>query len=279
MILYPHQVELLVRLGLNTTEAKIFLVLSMVTGTLTARMISENAGVAREVVYQILPKLLQKGLIETVLTSPQTYRAIPAQSAFTILIKRKNEEDKETKKEIKHTLGLLKKAQSNPSSECQQIVILPKGKALLSKITQEMKNASQSVNLVISWQKFLKWHRLYEKNVINQAMLRKVQFRVLLERQSAQLKASPIGLLNFQETYVGDLNLRLVPIASLTNMIIFDNQKVYVDTTQDEKLENPYFYSNNPRFTSLAVTYFETNWERAIPLQKIKEPIEQESTY
>jgi sugar-specific transcriptional regulator TrmB len=271
-------VELLVRLGLNATEAKIFLALSM-AGTLTAKMISENAGVAREVIYQIMPKLQQRGLIETVLTCPQTYRAIPAQNAFTILIKRKNEENQETKEEIKRALSLLKKAQRNTSNECQQIAILPKGKAFLSRFTKEMEKVHKNVNLIISWQKFLKWHRLYEKNIINQAMLRGVKFRVLLERENVQLKASPKGLQNFKAKYLGYLNLRFVPNASLTNLIIFDDQKVYVNTDQDEKLETPYLYSNNPCLRSLAVTYFETNWERAIPLQKIEEPIEQENTY
>jgi sugar-specific transcriptional regulator TrmB len=73
-----HHVELLVRLGLTFTEAKIFLA-RYIIGTASARTVAETAGVAREVVYQILPTLQEKGLIEIVLTTPQTYKAIQAE--------------------------------------------------------------------------------------------------------------------------------------------------------------------------------------------------------
>jgi sugar-specific transcriptional regulator TrmB len=270
MILFPHHVELLVQLGLTFTEAKIFLVLCTI-GTLTARMISENAGVAREVVYQILPTLQEKGLIESVLTTPQTYRAIPAEYAFEILLKRKNEENKKTKKEIHETLNALKKVQNPPSDDCHQITTVPRGKALQSKIISEMRNAQKNVDIVISWQKFLKWHRLYANDIINQAKLRNVKFQVLVEKEVPQSMTPSLSSLVFGTNYFEYLHIRAAPNASLTNMIIFDNKKVFLDTASDKGLlETPCMYSNNPCLTPLATSYFQTNWDIAIPLQSVK---------
>jgi sugar-specific transcriptional regulator TrmB len=277
MMPFPHYVDLLVRLGLTFTEAKIFLVLCTI-GTSTARMISENAGIAREVVYQVIPTLQEKGLIENVLTAPQTYKAIPAEYAFEILLKRKNQENKKTKKEIKETLKTLEKVQNISSDYCSQITIIPRGKALLTKITNEMRNAQKSVDIVISWQKFLKWHRLYAKDEINEAKRRNVRFQVLLEKEVPQMNAAPLSALIFGSTYFDDLNIRIAPTISLVNMLIFDNNKVFIDTAQEKGLpETSFMYSNNPCLTPLSISYFQTNWDKAIPLQSIKTPLQAES--
>jgi sugar-specific transcriptional regulator TrmB len=276
MMPFPHYVELLVRLGLTFTEAKIFLVLCTI-GTSTARIISENAGVAREVVYQVIPTLQEKGLIENVLTAPQTYRAIPAEYAFEILLKRKNEETRKTEKDIKNSLRALQKAQNTASNDCYQITIVPRGKALLSKITGEMRNAQKTVDIVISWQKFLKWHRLYAKDEISEAKRRNVKFQVLLEKELPQIKAPPLSSLVYGSTFFDDLHIRIAPNVSLVNMLIFDNKKVFIDTAQEKGLpETSFMYSNNPCLTPLSVSYFQTNWDRAIPLQSINAPLQTE---
>ena len=270
MMIVPHNVELLVRLGLTFTEAKIFLVLC-IFGTSTARMISENAGIAREVVYQIMPTLQGKGLVESVLTAPQTYRAIPAEYAFEILLERKNQENKKTKKEIKETLRALEKTQNKPSEDCQQITIIPRGKALLEKITSEIRNAQKSVDIVISWQKFLKWHRLYYKDKLFEGKKSNTKFQVLIEKEVPQVNGSPSRSLVFGSSYFDGLHMRFAPKISLVNMLIFDNKKVFIDIAQGNELnESSFMFSNNPCLTPLSIAYFQSNWDKAIPLQNIE---------
>jgi sugar-specific transcriptional regulator TrmB len=276
--LFPHQVELLVKLGLTFTEAKIFLVLCVI-GTSTARMISENAGVAREVIYQVIPTLQQKGLIESVLTTPQTYRAIPAEYAFEILLKQKNEETRKTEKDVKESLRALRKVQNTDTTDCYQITIIPGGKALLTRIIGEMRNTKKSVNVIMSWQKFLKWHRLYAKDEIKEAKLRNVKFQVLLEKEIPQLTTSSPSSLIYGSTYFEDLEIRIAPNASLVNMLIFDDKKIFIDTAQEKGLPGTSFvYSNNPCLTPQSTSYFITNWDKAIPLQSIKTPLQAENT-
>ena len=275
---FPHYVELLVRLGLTFTEAKIFLSLCII-GTSTARIISENAGVARELVYQVIPTLQEKGLIENLLTAPQTYRAIPAEYAFEILFERQNKEDKETKKKIKKTLMALAKVQNTTSNDCHEIAIIPGGKALLTRIIGEMRNAKKSVNVIMSWQKFLKWHRLYAKEEISEAKRRNVKFQVLLEKEIPQLTTSSPSSPIFGSTYFEDIEIRIAPNASLVNMLIFDDKKIFIDTAQEKGLPGTSFvYSNNPCLTPQSISYFQTNWDKAISVQSIKTSLPNEST-
>ena len=266
-----HQIELLVHLGLTITQAKIFLMLTMF-GTSSAKIISENSGVAREIIYQILPTLQQKGLIETILTTPQTYKAIPPQHAFTILLKHQNQQNQKTKKEIKQTLKTLKKTQPQTPTEYHQTSAIPKGKTLHSKVTNEIKNTQNNINIITSYPKFQKWHRLYAKNQVTQALIRNVKIQVLLQKQDPKHKAPPTTPQSLGSQYLDGLHLKYLPNTQLTNLIIFDNKKLYLDTTPQGEQEKPYLYSNNPRLTSLATTYFQTNWDRAIPLQNIKTP-------
>jgi sugar-specific transcriptional regulator TrmB len=274
MMPFPHHIELLVRLGLTFTEAKIFLVLCTI-GTSTARIISENSGVAREVVYQVIPTLQEKGLIENILTAPQTYNAIPVEYAFEILLERKNQENKQSEKEIKETLKALEKVQNISSDCCLQITIIPRGKALLTKITTEMRSAQKSIDIVSSWQKFVKWHRLHTKDEIDEAKRRNVKFQVLLEKEIPQMNTDPLNSTVYDSPFFDDLHIRIAPNISLVNMLIFDGKKVFIDTEQGKGLlETSFIYSNNPCLTPLSLSYFQTNWEKAIPLQSIQSPLQ-----
>jgi sugar-specific transcriptional regulator TrmB len=232
-------------------------------------MLSENAGVAREVIYQVMPKLQQKNLIETQVTTPQTYKAIPAEYAFQILLQQKNQENKKTKKEITQAIKTLNTIQQQNSNEYNQITIIPPGKAFTTKIADEMRNTQKTVNMIITWQKFIKWNRLHNKNE-KQAKQKKLKFQVLIEKETLQPKEPPSEPTVFGSEYFGDVQIRFAANASLVNMAIFDNKKVFLDIAQEQSLlETSYLYSNSPCLTPLAVAYFQTNWEKAIPLQSI----------
>jgi sugar-specific transcriptional regulator TrmB len=267
---FQHYVELLVRLGLTFTEAKVFLALCTI-GTSTAKMLSENAGVAREVIYQVMPTLQKKNIIETQLTTPQSYTAIPTEYAFAILLEQKTEENKKTKQEITQALKALKTIPKPNSNDYHQITIIPPGKAVLSKMATEMRNVQKNVDMIVTWQKFLKWNRLHRKNEINQAKQRNVRFQILVEKESVQSEEPPLRPAVFGSKYFENIHIRFAANATLTNMVIFDDEKVFLDIAQNQRsLEMSCMYSNNPCLTPLATAYFQTNWEKAIPLQSIR---------
>lgn len=88
-----EDVEILNSLGLGLSEAKVFSALSKL-GASTAGTISKTSGVAREFVYRIMPNLMKKGLVEKIITSPEKFKAVPMKNAYTILLRRKEEENR-----------------------------------------------------------------------------------------------------------------------------------------------------------------------------------------
>ncbi len=260
-------IEVLAQLGLTTTEAKVFWVLSSV-GAMTARMISENAGIAREVVYQIMPPLQEKGLVEAVLTVPQTYRAIEAEDAFHTLLSQNRESQRKLQRSANECIRVLKKAQVNPASGYPQIAILPQGKALSSRMTNEIRSARKSVDAIVSRQKLQKWYSLYVAEEIREAKKRNLKLQIIVGDRSAvnftQLVESLSSMPNSEY-----LNLRVAPTAALTNMVIIDDTNLFVDVSLDNELaKSPFLYSNNPGLLPLATSYFQINWEKAIPLRR-----------
>jgi sugar-specific transcriptional regulator TrmB len=259
---FLNHAEILIRLGLNNTEAKIFLALCT-AGTSTARTIAENSGVAREVVYQVMPTLQEKGIIEIVMTSPQAYKAISAEDAYEILLKRSSEENKKLKKEALKSLKALKRTLRSPLEECPQITIVPQGKANVLRILSELRNAKLSVEIIISWPKLLRWHTLYGKEEFNNALKRNVKFRVLTEKKSAGTKKSLLDALLVNTSFFERVDFRFAENDSLANMLIFDGKRAIIDVTADNTLlEKPSLFSNNPCVTRIALSYFEQNWEK-----------------
>ena len=95
-----NHVELLMHLGLTLNEAKVYITLSEME-TATARALSRNSGVTREFIYQILPKLYGKGIVEVAITTPKTFKAVPLKEAYEILMNHREKENKELQQKIK----------------------------------------------------------------------------------------------------------------------------------------------------------------------------------
>ena len=86
-------VENLTNLGLTINEARVILALSG-SDPITAKSISNSSGIAREIVYQTLARLVKKQLVEEVLTSPKTYRALPMKEVYAILFQKRKKKPK-----------------------------------------------------------------------------------------------------------------------------------------------------------------------------------------
>ncbi len=266
-----HFIQVLVKLGLTATEAKIFWALSSV-GTLTARMISENAGIAREVVYQVMPTLQEKGLVETILTMPQMYRAVPTEDAFGTLLRRNIEEHKKMQREIKECIRTLKKVRVEPVNDCPQITILPQGKALRSKISGSLKTAQESVDAIISWQKFQKWYDLYLREEIREARKRSLKLHILIsEKSNLDIRHAALSSPVFALPQSEYPEFRAATNIDLINLVVFDHQRVFVDVSSNGGIaKSPFMFSNNPNLTPLITNYFQSNWDKALPIQSSK---------
>ena len=254
-------IELLMQLGLTLNEAKVFLTLSEI-GTATAKAISSKSGIAREFIYQMLPTLHKKGIIEEVLTSPKTFKALPMENAYTILLEHIEKENKELKIKVKED---LKNHRNTPliQSGDFQTVSLPSGKATGLRFFQEFKKADKSINMIIPLEKFMRISLNNDDNVLegtNRLEKKNIPFQIITEAPSQEMIKKHKFLTPNQKN-----KLRFIehsPQFTLVEISIIDEKKLLVATSRNNQLEKmTWLFSNNPFIVELANSYFKKLWE------------------
>lgn len=260
----PEDVEILNSLGLAFNEARVFLTLSQL-GVSTAKTISNRSEVAREVVYQTMPRLLKQGLVEELITSPKTFRAISLREAYVILLRRKEEENRRLCARAKQS---LKKRQSKTVLKVagnSQTLMVPSRGTPDFRICQEYTNAQKSIDLTFPAGKFLQWSQYYAKWGIKEAMKRNVKIRVITEQQLLRMLATSPAI--FSPSLISKLryiNFKYAQNPFLVELMIFDGKTLFISTTEESNINKIlWLRSNNPFILEMANSYFETIWNEA----------------
>jgi len=265
----PEDAEILNSLGLMHNEARVFLALSRL-GTSKVKTIHKSSGVAREVVYQIMPRLLKKGIVEEFITSPKTFRAIPMKEAYAILLRRKEEENRELCAKAREA---LKKHQNKTAfkMEDSQTIQICTIKAPDFRICHEYQNVQKSVDLTFPAGKFLQWSQHYAEWGITETKKRKVKMRIITEQQLLKILATNPEI--FSPSLISKLeyiNFKYVQSPLSVELMIFDKKTLLISTKKERNINKMcWLRSNNPFIVEMANSYFETIWEKAKEADKI----------
>lgn len=98
-----EDIETLTWLGLTERQAKVYLALLQM-GASGAEAISKLSAVHRQEVYRVAARLQELGLVETNLTSPTHFSAIPVEEALEVMVNQKNKEFDEVRLRTKHII-------------------------------------------------------------------------------------------------------------------------------------------------------------------------------
>ena len=259
----PEDIEILNSLGLSLTEAKVFVVLNKL-GTTEAGTVSKSSGVAREFVYQILPKLRKKGLVEEVITKPKKFKPISMKEAYTILLRRKEEENRRL--HSKAMRALKKHRKTNVKHEPDfHTSLVPSREAPDLRIDQEYRNARKSVDLTFPMGKFLQWSRYYAKNGVNEAIKRNLKMRIITQEEvPAILETYPKLFTPSFKSKLKYIDFRYIPKPFSVEMMIFDMKTLFVSTTKEANInKTTWLRTNNPLILEMANGYFEAMWRKA----------------
>lgn len=256
-----NEYKVLIRLGLTLNEARVFLALYAGENS-TAKVISKVSGVAREIVYQVIPKLHKKGLVEEVITTPKTFKPISLENALRILLQRREQEDKELLKKAKEIVQRQQQCVVKTQPEESQITIIApkKGDPHWEK---EWISFKEGVDLIMPLNKFLQWPQYYAEISIEGAMKRKAKMRMITEKGVQSILASPptnsfTPSLKLKLKYI---SYRFVENFSGVELVIFDKKKVFVSTQNEKQIKDMmWLCSNNQFIVELANNYFETLW-------------------
>ncbi len=148
----------------------------------TAKTVSQHVKVAREIVYQAMHALGEKGLVEVLMASPKRFRAVPMEEAVDLLLKNKNMELKELNAKAQILLNTFKEKQKNDIPTGRTNLHLYSQKMVVKRISQAIDRAQKSIDLYITWKRFSQGITNSFAENIKRALARNVKFRIVMEK-------------------------------------------------------------------------------------------------
>lgn len=218
--------------GLTPYEARVYLT-AVRLGLASAGNISKAAEIRREEVYRTLPRLEKAGLIERVLGRPVKVRALPVDTALSMLIKRK---ERQAKSEIKD-LNTKRKDFLNrfrdetiplePIHEESHFILISERDAVTSRITSLIGSAEKAIDVLDSSDNIMRFILQYTED-LEKAQRRNVILRVLTECPEdeslvPETLKKHIPSTSFSLKYVQDMPSRY---------ILFDGSEAIITTSK-----------------------------------------------
>ncbi|PVX26661.1 MAG: hypothetical protein CW691_00750 [Candidatus Bathyarchaeum sp.] len=250
-----EDIQVLLELGLTLLEAKIYYALT-ISGTTSAKVLSQTSGVSRPDVYRTLLKLSKLGLIEKVISNPNLFRAIPPETAFQILLDRKTTKLNKVKFKSEAFINKFRNSQLEHVSNIEsKFVMVPSKETLINRLRIAIDNTKKSIDVVTTCKRLQQACNFLSES-LEQAWDRNVRGRVIIE--SAEKNQIHVFKPIWKKPKAEFRTTNSVP----TNIIaIYDEKEVFIftESTSDIK-QSPALWSNNDVLVSLAKHYFESMW-------------------
>ena len=266
MVTLEDDAKTLVDFGFTYNQAKIYAAITRLRSG-TVGSISRLAKVRREHVYRTLPKLEKMGLVERMLGTPETIKAIPVEDAFSVLIK-KHKEEAETKvstliAEAKSFLEHFKQREwGSPLEDTEsQFSLVSEKDAIISKMAAVISGAKAEIAVAASRRKLAKF-MFFLDELLKKAMKKGVRIQVLTE-----IPVDEDVLPRVIEEYISPgkaLELRYIKELP-AHYLIADGKEMVIETSvQADFADQPCLCTNNVSLSSLAMRDFANSWRTSI---------------
>jgi sugar-specific transcriptional regulator TrmB len=249
----------LVELGLTHTEAKVYISL-LTLKSATARDVHSASNIARQNIYQLLSDLEEKGLIEKVIAKPAKFRPIPAEEVISILLQRKNEENRQLrKKAVKQFRNFeIEGVNPVPFDKNAQFLLLSKSETNpaghIDRLGKAVGNAKKTVMGLITLPLFMNV-KLMDESVWKKAVKRGVKFKFIIGRkpnESTELNLDP-ALKNTDH-----FKVRWTSSFPSAAVLLVDEREAFCRI--GVKAETPVLWSATPNFVAMVKDYLKTKW-------------------
>jgi PAS domain S-box-containing protein len=260
-------VKTLMMLGINSTQAKIFLTLTT-AGTSTIKKISELSGIARPDTYRALLELQELALVEKILSTPSEYTSSPLSDAVSILIGRREKENIELDEKLKSLLHDYAKLQPAQKQEKENnFVLVPNGAASLTKIAKLIRNTQKSITIMATQQVITSFLEENSEN-LKEVLGKKLKIKITTG-QSTNKKLQKIIEKVQKKT---NMEIRYLPVLPYVSFLIFDEKEILLTTTKTATENSFAVWSNNSSLVELSQNYFDAAWFSAVepPNQSFK---------
>jgi sugar-specific transcriptional regulator TrmB len=253
----PEEVDVLVDLGLTSSQARVYLALCHCE-KLEAKTISNYSGVPRQDIYRIASALQKRGLVEKIISRPIAFRAIPLEKGTAMLIERRKTKTKKLQLKVRKILEDFKI--DKIEGEKTEFVLVPKKEAIIEKIRKLIVNSRSSIDLVTSWKMFL--NTLSFTDLLEKAWRRGVKCRHIIEIPPNSSNPKPVLDFCNRSPFC---EVKFVPSLPKTIFTIYDKKEVILFLKPKKELtESTALWSNNPNLVVALQDYYEFLWITAL---------------
>ena len=260
-------IQTLTDLGITSCQAKVYLALVQL-GASTVKTISKFSKVSRQDIYKITVTLQKLGLIEKILTNPISFRAIPIEKGFSILLERRNRKTCELQGV---TDELIQNFATLAKQTCQQegveFSIITGKETLVHCALNAIEKAQKNIDYVTSSNSFFPW-LIAQKQLYKRALQRGVKIRLIIDK--------PENIQSFPDIIqappkVSSIRVKYVPTIPKIRMGIYDRKDLYLNTKPMGMLKSyNVLWTNNPSVTEALQENFEIMWMTAMEKIPVK---------
>lgn len=265
MVTLEEDAAILGNFGFTNNQAKIYAAISRLR-IASVGNISKAAKVRREHIYRTLPKLEKMGLVERMLGTPEKIKAIPAEDAFSALIKREREEAEKKMSmlaaESRTFLEHLRQREGGylPEEDESQFSLVSEKESIMSKTAAMIGNARTEIVLATSRRKLAKFI-FYFADLLKKSLKKGVHIK-LLTQQPEEDDALP----RIIEEYISpgkSLELKYANRVP-THYLIADKEMGIETSAEADFAQCPLLWTNNNCLLTLTQKSFEDAWRTSM---------------
>jgi sugar-specific transcriptional regulator TrmB len=265
-----QSVQTLMKLGLSSSQSKTYLSLTKL-GEATVITVSKSSNIDRGETYRVLSKLMDLGLVEKIIDSPNRYRPVSLAEALSILLDRKKQEDSLIKKETERLLEESSSVDVGEPFEKEEprTLLIPSGKHLANLMRERLTNLQRNYDGISYVDEFERRLNVYYEDY-KRLLDKGVKIRFVLENpEDKQLSSNLLDSLNACSNFEVSFVRSKVPAC----IGIYDDQEVQVSTARRIDLcAASAYWTNSPVFVALARCYFDSLWTKTVNMQLMGHP-------
>jgi sugar-specific transcriptional regulator TrmB len=250
--------QTLVKLGLNSSQAKIYLTLVSL-GVAKAKRIAQNAKIDSGELYRQLEHLQEKGLVEKIVSNPTEYKPMPLSDAIRTLIQRKNVENIETRQKAEAMIRKATYFDMREDGHESTFSIIPPDDFRKIYCTRVLSSAVKEVAWYTPAER-IPAATTYYSEAWTKAFARGVHHRVI-----AELDKPTEGLLEFVNEYERknpSFEIRYVEPTLLAHFSVFDETELIFSIERVTGVaDSQMLRTNNAQLIKMAKEYFELKWK------------------
>jgi sugar-specific transcriptional regulator TrmB len=258
MVVTEESVQTLMRLGLSSSQSKVYLNLVLLKEA-TVNTAAKVSSIDRGETYRVMSKLIELGLIEKIIDSPVRFKPIPLKEGFSILLDRRKRETSEIQRQTQRLLA------DSLTMDCGEVfemdttrtLLVPSGDHLANLLAEKLAAVQKTYDVITFLGEFDRQITECCDN-LQKLLARGVTIRSIVENPNQQTYSSKA----FQRLQKNpNFKVKFVHGTVPTCMGIYDGREVRFSTAKKINIyDSAAYWSDNHVFISLAKSCFERIW-------------------